>query len=61
MLEKYGMALGQAASAAPIVSDENIQRLSSLSDALGEFENRINTAKATLPPSLPRLLNRCYR
>lgn len=60
MLEKYGMALGQAASAAPIVSDENIQRLSSLSDALGEFENRINTAKsnvaAEFAPSLEQVL-----
>lgn len=60
MLEKYGAALGQAASAAPIVSDENIQKLSSLSDALGEFENKINTAKSNIAaefaPSLEQAL-----
>lgn len=60
MLEKYGVAVGQAASAAPIVSDDDIQKLSSLGDALGTFESKIEAAKseiaAEFAPSLEQVL-----
>ena len=60
MLEKYGAALGSVAAAAPIVSDEDVQKLSSLSAELGAFESTVNAAKSTIAaefaPSLEQAL-----
>lgn len=60
MLEKYGAALGSVASSAPIVSEEDIQKLNSLGAELGVFEGAVNAAKSTIAaefaPSLEQAL-----
>ena len=60
MLEKYGRAIEQVASAAPIVKDEDIQKLASLSDLLGMFEAKMEAAKskvaAAFAPALEQVI-----
>ena len=60
MLEKYGRAIEQVASAAPIVKDEDIQKLASLSDSLGMFEAKMEAAKskvaAAFAPALEQVI-----
>lgn len=60
MLEKYGRAIERVASAAPIVKDEDIQKLAFLSDSLGMFEAKMEAAKskvaAAFAPALEQVI-----